>query len=107
MGGKGGNVVLVASEGNKTILHLLLFQVYVCSWLLFFSIDVSTLQKVLKKYPTKVVKASEGENSHVHRLVGQPGADFMLPVPSGISVYTEKGAKIGKFVFNLTNKFIK
>ena len=31
MGGKGGNVLLVASEGNKTILHLLLFQVYVCS----------------------------------------------------------------------------
>jgi GTPase involved in cell partitioning and DNA repair len=50
---------------------------------------------VLKKFPTKVVKASEGENSHVHGLVGQAGTDFILPVPSGISVFTETGTKLG------------
>ena len=58
-------------------------------------IEITTLQKVLKKFPTKIVKASEGENSHVHRLVGQPGTDFILPVPSGITVWTETGTKLG------------
>ena len=59
-----------------------------------------TLQQVLKKVPTKLVKAGQGENSHIHRLVGDPGADVILPVPVGISVYTQSGAKIGNKVYS-------
>lgn len=55
-----------------------------------------TLNKVLKKYPARYIKATEGENSHAHRMVGEPGSDVILPVPTGISVYTQTGVKLGK-----------
>ena len=54
-----------------------------------------TMKKVLHKIPTKMVKATEGENSHAHKLVGQAGTDFVLPVPTGISVYTQTGVMLG------------
>lgn len=60
---------------------------------------------MLKKVPAKLVKAGEGENSHVHRLVGEPGADFVLPVPVGISVYTQSGVKIGRIVLRYSTTF--
>lgn len=54
-----------------------------------------TLNKIVLKHPTKVLKGTDGENSHVHRLVGEPGSDFVLPVPVGVTVYTQTGVKIG------------
>ena len=54
-----------------------------------------TMKKVLHKIPTKIVKATEGENSHAHKLVGQAGTEFVLPVPTGISVYTQTGVMLG------------
>lgn len=50
---------------------------------------------MLQKNPTRLIKATEGENSHAHKLVGEPGTDFVLPVPTGISVYTQSGVKLG------------
>lgn len=54
-----------------------------------------TLNKVLHKVPARLVKAGEGENSHAHRLCGDNGADFILPVPTGISVFSTTGVKLG------------
>ncbi|KZS13449.1 putative GTP-binding protein 10 [Daphnia magna] len=70
VGGRGGNVILVADEEM-------------------------TLNKVLHKVPARLVKAGEGENSHAHRLCGDNGADFILPVPTGISVFSTTGVKFG------------
>lgn len=54
-----------------------------------------TLNKVVAKYPTKLCKASEGENSHPHRLVGESGADFVIPVPTGVTILAQGGTKLG------------
>lgn len=58
---------------------------------------------LLQRIPTKLVKASEGENSHTHRLVGEKGADRLVPVPTGITVSVQGGAKLGN---TLTNFFL-
>lgn len=75
IGGNGGNVVLIANEET-------------------------TLNQVLKKNPTKLVKASVGQNSQVHRLVGESGADCCIKVPTGLSVFTLTGAKLGELNVN-------
>jgi GTPase involved in cell partitioning and DNA repair len=54
-----------------------------------------TLKKVLHKVPTRLIKAAEGENSHAHRLCGVNGADFILPVPTGVTVISQTGVKLG------------
>ena len=54
-----------------------------------------TLKKVLHKLPARLIKAVEGENSHAHKLCGGNGADFILPVPTGISVISQTGVKLG------------
>lgn len=54
-----------------------------------------TLAQVLKKNHTRLYKASPGENSHVHRLVGEAGADLVIPVPVGVTVYSQTGVKLG------------
>jgi len=71
IGGKGGSVIVVAEE------------------------DI-TLAQVLKKNHTRLYKASPGENSHVHRLVGEAGADLVIPVPVGVTVYSQTGVKLGE-----------
>ncbi|XP_046655449.1 GTP-binding protein 10-like isoform X1 [Daphnia pulicaria] len=71
IGGKGGNVIFVADEEM-------------------------TLKKVLHKVPTRLIKAAEGENSHAHRLCGVNGADFILPVPTGVTVISQTGVKLGE-----------
>nr|CAG4634954.1 EOG090X0ACU [Alona affinis] len=70
VGGKGGDVIFVANEET-------------------------TLNRILRDHPERHVKGKEGENSHPHRLVGEKGSDYILPVPIGISVYAHGGAKIG------------
>jgi len=74
IGGKGGNVEVIAKE------------------------DI-TLAQTLKKNHTRLYKASPGENSHIHRLAGESGADLVIPVPVGITVYSQTGVKIGKAIF--------
>lgn len=59
-----------------------------------------TLKKVLKQFPAKYIKAAEGENSHAHRLVGESGTDVILNVPTGISVYTQTGVKLGTCLYS-------
>ena len=54
-----------------------------------------TLKKVLHKIPTRLIKAGEGENSHVHKLCGDNGPDFILSVPTGVSVISQSGVKLG------------
>ena len=54
-----------------------------------------TLKKLSHKFPTKLIKAAEGQNSHAHRLVGEQGNDFRVPIPVGISIYTQDGVKLG------------
>jgi len=71
VGGKGGSVIVVAKE------------------------EV-TLGQVLKKNNARLYKAGAGENSHVHRLVGEAGSDVVIPVPTGITVYSQTGVKIGE-----------
>jgi len=71
IGGKGGNVEVIAKE------------------------DI-TLAQTLKKNHTRLYKASPGENSHIHRLAGESGADLVIPVPVGITVYSQTGVKIGE-----------
>lgn len=69
--------------------------------ILSFFLDI-TLTTLLQRVPTKLVKASEGENSHTHRLVGEKGADRLLPVPTGVTVSIQGGAKLGKMKINFS-----
>ena len=49
----------------------------------------------MKRNHTRLYKATPGENSHIHRLVGESGADLVIPVPVGITVYSQTGVKLG------------
>ena len=62
----------------------------------FAYISDVTLAKVLKNNPTRLVKAAIGENSHVHKLVGDPAADYKISVPVGVTVYSQTGVKLGE-----------
>lgn len=57
---------------------------------------------LLHRFPTKLIKASEGENSHTHRLVGEKGADRLVPVPTGVTVSVQGGAKLGNIQINFS-----
>ena len=63
---------------------------------MFAIISEVTLGQVLKKNNARLYKAGAGENSHVHRLVGEAGSDVVIPVPTGITVYSQTGVKIGR-----------
>ncbi|XP_046396220.1 GTP-binding protein 10 homolog [Ischnura elegans] len=71
VGGKGGSVYVVATEG----------------------VD---LKHVLRKFPQKHVKAENGENSRPKCILGQPGKDVHVEVPVGIIIIDEHGRKIGE-----------
>nr|CAG4645697.1 EOG090X0ACU [Lynceus sp. MCZ IZ 141354] len=71
IGGKGGDVIVKAKEGE-------------------------TLNKVLKKFPSRLVKAKGGENSQQFRLLGTPGEDVIVSVPTGVTIYDETGTKLGE-----------
>jgi GTPase involved in cell partitioning and DNA repair len=89
IGGRGGNVILVADEGNSIISLLNSY----C--LIFFYFTEISLTHVLKKNSTRLIKALSGENSHAHKLVGDPGPDCIVHVPVGVTVYSQGGTKIG------------
>ncbi|KAG8224390.1 hypothetical protein J437_LFUL016393 [Ladona fulva] len=69
IGGKGGDVYLVAKDGE-------------------------TLKSVTRKYPLKRISAGSGENSRKNCIFGQPGKDILVEVPVGIIVMGENGSKL-------------
>ncbi|XP_071451026.1 GTP-binding protein 10 homolog [Hetaerina americana] len=71
VGGKGGNVYVVAKEGAQ-------------------------LQQIVKKFPRKLIAAQSGESSRQKCILGQPGKDVHLNVPVGIFVIDEYGRKLGE-----------
>ncbi|XP_054742596.1 GTP-binding protein 10 homolog [Anastrepha obliqua] len=70
IGGQGGCVYFVAKE------------------------DVS-LRNVEKKYKTKRIAASSGEDSSKVRILGRRGLDERVEVPLGVQVFDEKGQLLG------------
>lgn len=71
IGGKGGNVIVVATEGV-------------------------TLKSLLNKNPTKRFIAANGGNSHKNRILGESGADITIPVPVGVTVLNDFGQVLGE-----------
>ncbi|GAB6030534.1 hypothetical protein CHUAL_007398 [Chamberlinius hualienensis] len=71
VGGKGGDVYVVAKEK-------------------------STLKSVCQEYPTKRIKAGDGGNSRMYRVLGEKGTDFEVTCPTGITVYSDEGHKYGE-----------
>lgn len=71
IGGKGGNVNVVANEGV-------------------------TLRSLLTENPTKRFSAQNGGNSHKNRILGEPGADITIPVPVGVTVANDFGQVLGE-----------
>lgn len=73
VGGQGGSVVVVANNSLS-------------------------LEDVLKKYPSKKVLATHGSDSTHNFILGQPGANVEIEVPAGVSIITDLGKKLGRFV---------
>ncbi|PSN39091.1 GTP-binding protein 10 [Blattella germanica] len=66
IGGKGGNVIILAKEGEN-------------------------LKKIVVANPIKRFIAGSGGNSSKHRLLGELGADLVIPVPVGVTIVDEFG----------------
>ncbi|XP_046993741.1 GTP-binding protein 10 homolog [Schistocerca americana] len=71
VGGKGGDVYAVAKEGI-------------------------TLKDVQKKFPTKRISATSGGNSLRTSILGKPGEDKVIEVPTGITVIDEHKRTLGQ-----------
>jgi GTP-binding protein len=69
-GGKGGDVIVRTDESYKTLLHLT---------------------------KRRVVKAKNGRNGAGKKRQGRRGADYIIPVPKGTSVFLE-GRKVADLV---------
>lgn len=61
----------------------------------FVLLSGSNLNDVFYKYTKRIIKAESGENSKNMRIYGNPGADKIVPVPVGVTVYDEFMRKIG------------
>ncbi|XP_037034111.1 GTP-binding protein 10 homolog [Bradysia coprophila] len=55
-----------------------------------------TLAKVLKRYPTKQIRAGHGEDSCKARLLGRRGMDIRVEVPVGVTILDDDGKKLGE-----------
>lgn len=51
---------------------------------------------VFRRYRKTPIKAQSGEDSSKARILGRRGDDFILKVPTGITVYDEKNVTIGE-----------
>ncbi|XP_077292251.1 GTP-binding protein 10 homolog [Arctopsyche grandis] len=47
------------------------------------------LKSVILNYPSKTIAAKHGENSVKKKIIGSPGEDTIIPVPLGITIYSE------------------
>lgn len=70
LGGIGGSVYIVAKDGL-------------------------TLEKIVKTYKTKRIKADSGSDSSARGIIGAPGEDKIISVPRGISAYNQNGVLLG------------
>ncbi|KAF4532605.1 hypothetical protein B566_EDAN014862 [Ephemera danica] len=70
LGGKGGDIYLVAKEGE-------------------------TLTTVLKTWPLKKIIANSGGNSKTNKLMGEPGEDKLVDVPIGVCIIDQQGRILG------------
>ncbi|KAJ9573958.1 hypothetical protein L9F63_008648, partial [Diploptera punctata] len=71
IGGKGGDVILVATEG-------------------------ASLKKLKNMNSSKRFIAGNGENSQKNRLLGKRGANITVPVPVGITIVDDFGHVLGE-----------
>lgn len=71
IGGKGGDVYVEAKESL-------------------------TLKNVVRKNPEKRFSAGNGGNSRVHRILGERGTDLNVVCPTGVTLYSELGHKLGE-----------
>lgn len=55
-----------------------------------------TLKSLLTRNPAKRFIAENGGNSHKNRILGEPGADIIIPVPLGVTVRNEFDQVLGK-----------
>ncbi|XP_069690664.1 GTP-binding protein 10 homolog isoform X2 [Periplaneta americana] len=71
IGGKGGDVIVVAKEGT-------------------------TLKSLLNENPTKRFVAGNGGNSSKNRILGEQGANKIITVPVGITIVDDYGRVLGE-----------
>lgn len=71
IGGSGGNVYVISEEGL-------------------------TLETVKAKLKSKRLSAEAGSNSTNRGIIGTPGQDLVIKVPTGISVYNNNRVKLGE-----------
>jgi GTPase involved in cell partitioning and DNA repair len=55
-----------------------------------------TLKSLLSQNPAKRFFAGNGRNSHKNRILGETGADIIIPVPLGVTVQNDFGQVLGK-----------
>lgn len=55
---------------------------------------------VFRRYRKVPIKAQSGEDSSKARILGRRGDDFVLKVPTGITIFDEKNEKIGELNSN-------
>lgn len=70
MGGQGGNIVAVAKEDM-------------------------TLKDVYNRNRSKRYLAPHGRDSTHNFILGTPGENLVFNVPVGVTLYTERGKKLG------------
>lgn len=71
IGGAGGNVYVITKDGLN-------------------------LENVVNNLKTKRIKASSGGDSSAKGIIGKPGEDKVISVPSGITIYNQNGVLLGK-----------
>lgn len=73
VGGQGGNVYVVASEGMA-------------------------LNHIIKKYKEHKIIGEHGSDSLARGIIGAPAKDLEIPVPLGVTVFNDAGAIIGTII---------
>lgn len=54
------------------------------------------LQHLQRAHAGKIIKADDGKNSERARILGSPGADVVIQVPTGLTLCTRKGHLLGE-----------
>lgn len=62
--------------------------------------DGLNLENVIKSLKTKRIKAGSGSDSSAKGIIGIPGEDKVISVPSGIMIYNQNGVLLGKHNFS-------
>lgn len=94
IGGKGGDVILRAEEGNLTQNWFFFNNLCLLSFLIYTFIG-ATFKSILNKYPNKLIKGKVGSNSHQTCILGKQGENAVICVPPGVQVINDKYQIIG------------